>query len=868
MEIKTNGKRNVKLPEINGKQRIVLKDINGDVVSHIKTGKNSGRITGVVPDVVYAEFEEIPLRQVNMGALNIAKTLDLTDEMNLILEKQNTIRQAFGAVLDFKAEIEDKFLKNKEQTDVALIELAEVAKNIGLINNERYEELKATDLSQNVDIKKIYSLCMDLSSRAGFVETEVANITAILASHEHEKQTKESIGLGNVDNTRDIEKPVSVAVQMALDDKVSKEELKEFSEYIMSIKKRQNEIENGIQSLGGICANPIPNGGREGQVLMKRSDLDGDYWWSNTAGTEPASEEKAGVAKIATLEDAKQGTDDTKIMTPLKVKSILSDEVLKLNAEIDANADAILKTRNDLQSEIDENQSQINELKTITTTIRSDLDDLGDQLSGIEEKIPATASSSNQLADKNFVNEKAKEIKESLGNVYKFKGSVDTFTDLPTAGMEMGDVYNVIDTEKNYAWDGKRWDDIGGTIDLSLYAKKEDIPVKISDLINDSDFAMSEDVKNTVKLLDDEHKETLLLNGTYDGKDVEDGFVFTSPDGKLVGFDKTLNPGGDWGTSTTPLFSNITTTRGVYGNGVILLTEQQPYLYRSQDKGLTWTGRSTNFYIQAGFLGTKTYLYDGTRFVIQGDSITRFSEDGVTFQSAQTNLSSSYGTQCFEYGNGVYVVGRSDGCIYYSYDAITWTEATQMNKKYAAVSCFANGKFLALTSSKAYTSENGIDWVESSKPKGNGYQCAGGNGVFVNVLNASLSNSSNEIQYSTDGGITWVRSWPVTQRIWSGLSWCGDRFFMVAHKGNEYAYSFDGINWIEGSLPTTANWSTVTYVDGTIVVTTQNKTNVAYASFHPFYEYGLTDLSYTKEEIDNQIGSIGFALDVLNGEVI
>ena len=114
MQIITNGKRNIKLPDTHERQRVILKDINGDIVSYIKTGKNGGRITGVVPDVVFAEIEEIPLRPVNMGALNIAKTLDLTDEMNLVLEKQNAIRQAFSAVLDFKAEIEDKFIKNKE----------------------------------------------------------------------------------------------------------------------------------------------------------------------------------------------------------------------------------------------------------------------------------------------------------------------------------------------------------------------------------------------------------------------------------------------------------------------------------------------------------------------------------------------------------------------------------------------------------------------------------------------------------------------------------------------------------------------------------------------------------------------------------
>ena len=458
MEIKTNGKRNIQLPYVLDKQRVVLKDVNGKIVSYIKTGKNSGRITGIIPDVVFAELEDVPLRPVNSSALNIAKTLDLTDEVNLILEKQNAIRQAFGAVLDFKAEIEDRFLKNKEQTDIALSELAEVARNTGIINDERYEEIKDIDSAQNIDIEKIYSICRELSSKASLIEIDINNITNVLNAHEHEKQTKESLGLGKVDNTSDIDKPVSKAVQEALDEKVNKEELTEFAEYIERLKKRQGDIEDGIQSLGGICANPIPIGGKVGDVLMKRSDLDGDFWWAKPETSENATEEKAGIAKIATQEDASAGTDDTKIMTPLKVATVLSKESTKLKAQIDANADAILKTRNDLQAEIDENTGDITKLQADTTTLRSNLDGLGYQVSGIEEKIPDTATSSNQLADKNFVNSSI------ATETATFKGTFNTLEELEAVSADNNDYGFVIskDTAGNtiynrYKYNGSEW---------------------------------------------------------------------------------------------------------------------------------------------------------------------------------------------------------------------------------------------------------------------------------------------------------------------------------------------------------------------------------------------------------------------------
>ncbi|MDR2006903.1 MAG: hypothetical protein LBP78_06655 [Acidaminococcales bacterium] len=55
----------------------------------------------------------------------------------------------------------------------------------------------------------------------------------------------------------------------------------------------------------------------------------------------------------------------------------------------------------------------------------------------------------------------AQEIDAKIAAVYHFKGSVDAFADLP-AGASVGDVYDVLDSGANYAWDGEAWDHIGG----------------------------------------------------------------------------------------------------------------------------------------------------------------------------------------------------------------------------------------------------------------------------------------------------------------------------------------------------------------------------------------------------------------------
>ncbi|MBR2681493.1 MAG: hypothetical protein IKE23_12240, partial [Exiguobacterium sp.] len=62
-------------------------------------------------------------------------------------------------------------------------------------------------------------------------------------------------------------------------------------------------------------------------------------------------------------------------------------------------------------------------------------------------------------------------LKTDITNVYKYKGSVNNYSDLPTTGLTAGDVYNVvnedeshgIDAGENVAWTGSEWDALGGS---------------------------------------------------------------------------------------------------------------------------------------------------------------------------------------------------------------------------------------------------------------------------------------------------------------------------------------------------------------------------------------------------------------------
>lgn len=59
------------------------------------------------------------------------------------------------------------------------------------------------------------------------------------------------------------------------------------------------------------------------------------------------------------------------------------------------------------------------------------------------------------------------EVDNKVASVYKYKGSVSTYQNLPSTGLTVGDVYNVASNGANYAWDGSSWDKLGENVDLS-----------------------------------------------------------------------------------------------------------------------------------------------------------------------------------------------------------------------------------------------------------------------------------------------------------------------------------------------------------------------------------------------------------------
>ena len=97
----------------------------------------------------------------------------------------------------------------------------------------------------------------------------------------------------------------------------------------------------------------------------------------------------------------------------------------------------------------------------------------------IVDSINLQSGGENALPTASAVRVAINQIKTDLGSALTYKGSVDTYDQLPD-DAEVGDTWNVAQAYQtypagtNYAWTGTAWDALGGSVDLSGYQTKSD----------------------------------------------------------------------------------------------------------------------------------------------------------------------------------------------------------------------------------------------------------------------------------------------------------------------------------------------------------------------------------------------------------
>lgn len=92
----------------------------------------------------------------------------------------------------------------------------------------------------------------------------------------------------------------------------------------------------------------------------------------------------------------------------------------------------------------------------------------------------AAAKTAQAAAEK--ARDDANSVVTKLTGVMKYAGQVNNYSDLSDVTKNTGDVWNIVNADTangikagdNVAWNGSNWDNLSGTVDLSIYAEKAD----------------------------------------------------------------------------------------------------------------------------------------------------------------------------------------------------------------------------------------------------------------------------------------------------------------------------------------------------------------------------------------------------------
>ena len=119
-------------------------------------------------------------------------------------------------------------------------------------------------------------------------------------------------------------------------------------------------------------------------------------------------------------------------------------------------------------------------------------------------------------------------IAEAITSVYRYNGSVDNQAALPTNGNVVGDVYNVNDTNMNYAWNGTVWDPMAPTVTLaSLGVTASATELNYVDGVTSNVQTQLNNIRGSI------HEYVLPIAGTELGGVKNGGNVIVAADGTM-----------------------------------------------------------------------------------------------------------------------------------------------------------------------------------------------------------------------------------------------------------------------------------------------------------------------------------------------
>lgn len=278
MQVKVDGKRNITLDFEAPKKFKLLQD--GKEIPYLRTGKNSFRLLRNIDGVL--DLEKI------IEQPKIVKPMQLQAQQMALVNPNDVlmINQA-AQQLEVEQNILGETQKRVEQTqaylDVQQQRINETVLSVQGLETNNAERISATE-------NGLFNLAGNLASTEQNLIDSIGIVNNGLQEHKNaenpHKITKKTIGLDKVDNTADIDKPISKAVKNALDEKADKDEIQAIREELGEYQEKNERFTNALSNYtGGLAGNQLPDGGLTGQVLGKRSDISGDVDWIDSSAS-------------------------------------------------------------------------------------------------------------------------------------------------------------------------------------------------------------------------------------------------------------------------------------------------------------------------------------------------------------------------------------------------------------------------------------------------------------------------------------------------------------------------------------------------------------------------------------------------------
>ena len=267
----------------------------------------------------------------------------------------------------------------------------------------------------------------------------------------------------------------------------------------------------------------------------------------------------------------------------------------------------------------------------------------------------------------------SKQYAESIGSALKYKGSVSTYSALPSTGQEIGDTWNVLDTGDNYAWTGTEWDKLSGTVDLSAYRTSADqdiIDATKQDTISDLS-TIREGAALGATSVQPEDLATVATSGSYTDLTNKPTIPAAVTETTVSGWGFTKNAGTVTSVKINGTAKNPTS--GVVDLGTVLTAHQDISGKQDviSDLATIRSGASAGATaVQHGDLATvaTSGMYSdltGTPGVATADTLGLVKPDGTTITVTADGVISATG------GSGSGTTGLSIGDVVYSYSSLS-----------------------------------------------------------------------------------------------------------------------------------------------------------------------------------------------------